>query len=53
MEVPIVPVDQASLDTLDEMLVVDYIRSYETRARNCAKEIEAAFKDKSLPGLDW
>ena len=38
---------------LDEMLVVDYIRSYETRARNCAKEIEAAFKDKSLPGLDW
>jgi DNA-binding response OmpR family regulator len=57
LEVPKVPVAQASLDTLDEMLVVDYIhvktRSYETRARQLRKEINAALKAKGLPGLDW
>jgi len=57
LEVPDVPVDQASLDTLDEMLVVDYIhvktRRDETRARQLRREIETALKAKGLPGLDW
>ena len=57
MEVPHVPVAQASMETLDSMLIVDYIsvktKSNETRARQLREEINSALKDSGLPGLGW
>jgi DNA-binding response OmpR family regulator len=57
LEVPKVPVAQASMDTLNNMLVVDYIHvktnMNETRARQLRNEINTALKKKGLPEVDW
>lgn len=48
---------QADLDTLDDMLVVDYInvktRDHEKRVNQLRQEINSAFRSKGIPELSW
>jgi DNA-binding response OmpR family regulator len=57
LEVPHVIPTQADLDTLDDMLVVDYInaktRENEKRAEQLRLEINSVLRFKHLPELSW
>jgi two-component system OmpR family response regulator len=57
LEVPYVIPVQADLETLDDMLVVDYInvktRDYEKRVEQLRGEINSAFRKNGLPELSW
>ncbi len=47
----------ADMDTLDDMLVVNYIsvktRDHEKRAEQLRQEINSAFRSKGIPELSW
>ncbi|MFA6331790.1 MAG: response regulator [Methanoregula sp.] len=57
LDMPHTVPSQTDLDTLDDMLVVDYIhvktRDYEKRAEQLRQEINTAFKSKGFPELSW
>lgn len=57
LDVPqVIPV-HADLETLDDMLVVDYInvktRDHENRVEQLRREINSAFRSEGLPDLSW
>jgi CheY-like chemotaxis protein len=57
LDIPHVAPVHADLETLDDMLVADYInvktREYEKRVEQLRKEINSAFRKRGLPELSW
>ena len=57
LDIPHVAPVHADLETLDDMLVAEYIgiktREYEKRVEQLRREINSAFRKKGLPELSW